>query len=98
MQGQGSGRVPTLQALIVGLTLMRGLALSLFAAEDYPKAKTKKKDEPLTVSKIAAILDDMLADEQTLLQAVEEIKSEVAIVKTRASVQHTFLATGAPCP
>ena len=60
------------------------LSLSLFAAEIYPKP-SRRKGVAIDANTVIARLDQVLAEEQQLLQAVEEIKRELAIVKVRAS-------------
>lgn len=83
---------------ILVTVFLSGLALSLFAAEIYPKASRRKGD--LDAAKLVSILDEVLREEQQLLQAVEEIKGELAVVKTRASITtgFGFTTSGDACP
>ena len=69
------------------------------AAQIYPKAS--KKLETLTAEKLLARLDKLEEDEQQFLQAMEEIKSQLAIIKTRAAIPKRVinqLSSGAECP
>lgn len=83
--------------LIVGMILVGAVTLSLCAAETQPKTPTRK--DPLDTKKIVIILDQILSEEEQLLQATEEIKRELAIVKVRAATsKRVVLGSGQPCP
>lgn len=71
------------RAAMLVMVVVSSVTLSLFAAEIYPKRSKHK--EKLTAEQILARLDALLAEEERLLQAVAEIKNEVAIVRVRAS-------------
>ena len=73
------------RALFLVLVLTSGVAVSLFAAEIYPKPASQKSHRALDAHTLIAALDTLLAEERQLLQATEEIKQELAIVKVRAS-------------
>lgn len=62
------------------------MAATAWAADLYGKKKsTASKSPTLKPYQIALKLDQLLAEQQQLAQAIEEIKQEVAIVKVRAA-------------
>ena len=70
--------------------------LSLAMAQMYYPKKAKAKDAAgqktqqeavLSAAKILEALDQLQAEQQELLQAVEQLKQEMAIIKVRASVR-----------
>jgi hypothetical protein len=86
-----------LVALVVWST-----ALPLLAAQRDPEVSRTGSNPG--VRQLFSLLDEALAEEQHLLQAIEEIKQELAIVKVRAARPNTvykevnFLPSGQPCP
>ena len=73
----------------------------VWAAQIYPKSKSSKKPEPLTAEKLMARLDRLEEEDQQFLQAMDGIKSELAIIKTRAAVSKRVinqLSSGVECP
>ena len=57
------------------------------AAQIYPKSKAAKQQDRLTAEKLLTRLEKLEAENQQFLQAMEEIKRELAIIKVRASVR-----------
>ncbi|MBI3319378.1 MAG: hypothetical protein HYZ89_02165 [Candidatus Omnitrophica bacterium] len=75
---------------LLAVLLASGATLSLCAAEIYPKpTSTAPRGSTLTAKTLITTLDTLVAEERRLLEAAEEIKQELAIVKIRASSPKT---------
>jgi len=74
----------------------------VWAAQIYPKASKKQEPlKPLTAQTLLTQLDRLEDEDQQLLQAMGEIQSEMAIIKTRAAVPKRVinqLSSGTECP
>ncbi len=87
--------------VVVALFLSASLPhfLTASAAQIYPKSA--KKPAPLTAEKLITRLDKFEDENQQLVQAMSDIKSELAIIKVRAAVPKRVinqLSSGTDCP